>query len=806
MSDLPQEARVVVIGGGAVGVSVLWHLARRGCPGVLLEKGELTQGSTWHAAGNTPNFSGSLNVMKLQHRSNRLYDRLAAERGVTRHRTGSLRLARTAERAREFAHVAAMAAAAGVPIRLVPPAEARELYGGLLELGDVEAVLWDEGDGDIDPAQMTQALAAEAREAGARIFRFTPVTGILARPDGRWSVRSARGPIVADHVVNAAGYHADEIGRMVGREVPLAILSHQYLVTEPVPALADRPGRLPLLRDPDDSWYLRQEGQGFLLGPYERDARAMWTEGDRPADFAFQLWPDDLGRLEAHIDSAIARVPALGTAGVKRVVNGPIPYAPDGMPLLGPAPGLVNFWEACVFTFGVAQAGGAGEALAQWILDGETEDDLWMLDPRRYGDWATRCFTRAKAVETYANEYAMALPWREWPAGRPARCSPLRDRWSARGAEWGMRGGWERALWFARPGDRRGPDLTHGRPYFHARVREEAEAVATGAALMDLPGFSRFELAGPGAAAWLDRLVAGALPREGRVILAYFCAPSGRVWTEMTVTAWPDGRFWLVGAAAAHDHDLDWLRRHLPRDGSVTLADLSARMGTLILSGPRSREILARVADEDVSGNALPWLSAMPVTIGAARGALLRVGYTGELGYELHLPVETLAPVHDLLEEAAGGLPLYGLHAMDSLRIEKSYRGWKQDLSSEFSPLSSGMGRFVKLGKRAFIGQDALRREAEAGPPWRFVTLDVEEGDGAPPPYGAPIRHGGEAVGLVTSAAFGFRTGRLLALGYVRPGAEAPGTALVIEAHGAGRPATVIPESPWDPGNARLRA
>lgn len=809
MTDLPTHARVVVIGGGAVGASILYHLALRGVSdAVLLEKAELTSGSTWHAAGNTPSFSGSLNVMKLQAYSNALYDRLPGEADypVNRHLTGSVRLAQTADRAREFAHVAAMAQAAGLGMQLLSPAEARDRHYGPLEIHGLEAVLWDPCDGDIDPAQLTQALAKAARDRGAKVVRFTPVTGLMQRPDGAWVVRTDKGRIVAEHVVNAAGYYADEIGRMVGRDIPMVAMSHQYLITETVAALEGRAGKLPLLRDPEDSYYLRQEGQGLLLGPYEWDARAMWTDGSRPADFAFQLWPDDLERLERHIEAAMGRVPILGTAGVKKVVNGPIPYAPDGMPLLGPAPGLRNFWEACVFTFGIVQAGGAGKAMAEWILDGETEDDLWMLDPRRYGDWATRTFTRKKAVETYQNEYAMALPWREWPAARPARASPLYDRWAARGAEWAMRGGWERALWFARPGDRRGPDLSHGRPFFHDRVREEVAAVHDRAGLMDLPGFARFEVAGPGAADWLDRMVSGALPRPGAVSLAYFCAPSGRVWTELTVTNWGDGRFWLIGAASARSHDTDWLTRHLPGDGSVTLTDLTMRMGTLILSGPKAREILAGAAEEDVSGNALPWLRAAPVTIGSARGAVLRVGYTGEMSYELHMPVETLAGVHTLLDEAAGGLALYGLHAMDAMRIEKSYRGWKQDLSSEFTPVESGMGRFVKPGKPDFIGRAGLLAEAARGPRFRFVTMAVEEADGTPPPYGAPIRAGSEAVGLVTSGAFGFRTGRMLALGYVRAGHEAPGTALTLDVFGARRPAEVIPESPFDPDNARLRA
>lgn len=810
MAEFASHARVVIIGGGAVGSSCFYHLAKAGVTDVLLiEKNELTSGSTWHAAGNTPNFSGNLNLMKLQNYGSRLYNTLGDTVGypINRHMTGAVRLAHTKERMQEFEHVASMANAAGMNMETMSPEEMRDKYFPMMEIHDLTGGLWDSEDGDIDPAQLTQAFAKGGRDLGGKIVRFTKVTGISQRADGSWDVATDKGNIHAGIVINAAGYYADEIGRMVGRNIPMVTMSHQYLVTEAIDDLEALNKKIPMLRDPDDSYYLRQEGHGLILGPYEWQATPHWLKEGTPEDFAFQLYPDDLERLEWYINAACERVPILGKGGVQKVINGPIPYAPDGLPLVGPAPGLTNFYEACVFTFGICQAGGAGKVIAEYIVEGETELDLWMLDPRRFTDYATKTYATVKAVEVYQNEYAMHLPHRPWPAGRPAKASPLYDRLKERGAQFGDFGGWERPLWFAREGDKAEPDLTHGRPHFDDAIAAEVKTVTEKVGLLDLTGFTRFELSGPGADEWLDGMISGALPRAGRVTLAYLCAPSGRVVTELTVTRIADNHFWLIGPAAGTWHDRDWLRGHLPADGSVMLQDITARSGTLVLAGPRSRDLLAAIADEDVSNEALPWLCARPVTVGMSRGTVLRVNFVGELGYELHMPMETLGGVYDALIAAGEplGLGLFGMYAMDSMRLEKGYRGWKQDLSSEYTPLTSGVDRFVRLSKPAFIGREALEKQAQDGPKQRFAVMELEPTDGTEAPYGSPILDGDNVVGLVTSGGFGHRTGKSIAFGYVDNTLTTEGQKLLIDIFGQKRHATVVPEVIFDPKNERLR-
>ncbi|MEM6462540.1 MAG: FAD-dependent oxidoreductase [Pseudomonadota bacterium] len=811
MAELPSHARVVIIGGGAVGASCLYHLAVAGITdAVLIEKNELSSGSTWHAAGNTPNFSGSLNLMKLQNYGSRLYNRLGDEVGypINRHMTGSVRLSHSKERMQEFEHVAAMANAAGMDMEMLSPQEMTGKYYPWLETHDLQGGLWDPEDGDIDPSQLTQAFAKGARDNGASIVRFTSVTGLNQRADGSWDVTTDKGDINADVVVNAAGYYADKIGKMVGRDIPMVTMSHQYLVTEAIDELKARDTSIPLLRDPDDSYYLRQEGNGLILGPYEWQATPHWLKEGTPDDFAFQLYPDDLERLEWYINAACARVPMLATGGVQKVINGPIPYAPDGLPLVGPAPGLTNFLEACVFTFGICQAGGAGKVIAEFIAEGETELDLWFMDPRRFTDYATKTYATVKAIEVYQNEYAMHPPHRPWPAGRPAKTSPLYDTLSASGAQFGSFGGWERPLWFAREGDRPEPDMTFGRPHFDDAIAEEVRTVAERAGILDLTGFTRFELSGEGAGAWLDSMISGALPRQGRVSLAYLCAPSGRVVTELTVTRLTENRFWLIGPAAAYWHDRDWLKQHMPDDGSVVLDDITVRFGTLVIAGPKSREILAAIADEDLSNEALPWLCAAPITVGMAKGLVLRVNYVGELGYELHMPLETMAAVHAQLLAAgeAHGVGHFGMYAMDSMRLEKGYRAWKQDLSSEYTPLTSAVDRFVRLNKAKFIGREALIKQSQDGIAQRFVAMELEPADGTEAGYGSPVYSGDARVGLITSGGFGHRTGKSIALGYVDTALSEVGTELLIDIYGEKRNAVVVPEVVYDPQNERLRA
>jgi dimethylglycine dehydrogenase len=803
------HARVVVIGGGIVGCSVLYHLTRMGWTDVvLLERDELTSGSTWHAAGNCPNFSTSWNIMKLQSYSNRLYRQLPAEvdYAIDHRPSGSIRLAHTSERMEEFRHVAGMANAQSLGFQILSANEMRERHP-FLETHDVLGGLWDPDDGDIDPSQVTQALAKGARAAGAEIHRRTPVTGIERTASGEWRIETAAGPITCEVVVNAAGYRAREVGRMVGLDLPIVSMQHQYLVTEAIAEIEAHGRPLPLIRDPDVSWYLRQERAGLLLGPYEWDCQLAWGGKEAPPEFGRELFADDLDRLERYIEDAMTRVPVFASAGITRVVNGPIPYTPDGNPLIGPAYGLDNFYLACAFSFGIVQAGGAGKAMAEWITAGETEWDLWGLDPRRYTDYANQAYTRAKACELYQSEYAIAFPFEERLAGRPAKATPLFEALRAKGALFGARGGWERATWFVPEGQSAEQRLSFRRTnWFHA-VGEECRAVRERVGVLDLGGFAKLEVSGHGAAAWLDWLICSRLPKVGRVALAYMCTPSGGIWSEFTITRLSDERFYLCSAASAEWHDEHWLRSHLPADGAVRLRNLTPRYGTLVLAGPRSREVLSKSTEAGLSNGAFPWLAARWLEIGFAKVLALRINYVGELGWELHLPLECQLPVYQALMSAGAefGIRDFGMYATDSLRLEKCYRAWKVDLSHEFTPLEASLDRFVDLDKPDFIGRDTLLRQRDAGVPQRLVPLLVDTDD-VDAPFCASVFAGRERVGLVGSAGYGHTLQRSIALAYVTSELATPGTPLEVEIFGARRPAVVAIEPLYDPDNRRLRS
>jgi dimethylglycine dehydrogenase len=808
MADLPSHVRVVVIGGGAVGCSVLYHLARMGwTDAVLLERNELTSGSTWHAAGNCPNFSANWSIMKLQRYSTQLYQRLGSETGypINYHVTGAIRLAHTKARMDEFQHVAEMARHQGISFEMMSPMDIKTRHP-FITLDDLQGGQWDPDDGDIDPAQLTQALARGATSLGAKVVRFCQVLGIQRHNGGEWRVRTVKGDITAEIVVNAAGYRAAEIGAMVGRDVPCVTLSHQYLVTDQIPDLISLKGKLPLLRDPDDSYYMRQERSGLIVGPYESKPQAEWLNGV-PEDFSFQLFPDDLERLAWNLESATRRVPLLASVGIQKVINGPMPYTPDGNPLIGPAPGLRNFFECCVFSFGIVQAGGAGKALAEWITEGEPEWDLWSLDPRRYTDHVNKRYTKEKALELYRYEFAVNFPYEERPAGRPAKVSPLYERLKLKGAMFGARNGWERATWFPRNGEEAKVELTFHRASWFGRVATECQAVAEGVAILDLPGFSRFEVSGPGASDWLETLIAGNLPKTGRVSLAYTCTPKGGILSEFTITRLDEDRFWLLGASTAEWHDRDWLVHHLPADGSVHIENITSRYGTLAVTGPKVREVLSQVTDADLSSNSFPWLSAKPINVGIAQGTGLRVSYVGELGWELHLPLEQLGAAYDSVWEAGQpfGICDIGIYAVDSLRLEKCYRAWKQDLEIGYSPLAASLDRFVNLKKPAFIGREALVRESQERPKTRLVPL-VVAADTADAPFCSSVFKDGERVGIVTSGGYGHRLRQSIALAYVRADLSQEGTVLEIDILGRRFEATVKHEPIYDPQNLRLRA
>ena len=807
---MAEHVRVVVIGGGVVGCSCLYHLAELGISDALLiERDELTSGSTWHAAGNLPTFSTSWSVLKLQKYSAALYRRLAAsaENPIDYHLTGSVRLAHGRNRMDEFHHVLSMAKANGLDYEILSPGELKTRYP-FIETHDLLGALWDPLDGDIDPSQLTQALGRAARALGARVRRHTRVTALAQRPGGEWLVSTDKGEVVAEIVVNAAGYRAGEIMAMVGRHLPIAVMSHQYLVTEDVPELVGRSEHLPLLRDPDSSYYLRQERDGFILGPYEWKATPMWQDG-MPDDFANQLWNDDFERLESYIEDAIRRVPALGRAGIKRGVNGPIPYSPDGNPYIGPEPGLRNFFHCNNFSFGITQAGGAGKALAEWVVHGQPEWDLWSLDRRRYTDYATTAYTVAKAVEVYQNEYASSFPYEERPAGRPLRTSPVYETLQAKGARFGARGGWERAVYFDLDGTVPAEKLSFRREsVWHGVVAEEVAAVRERVGVLDLPGFTKFELKGLGAARHLDQLTCSRLPALGRVSLAYALTPSGKLWSEFTITRLGEDHFYIISAAIAATHDMDLLRQGLAVDSPITVVDRSAELGSLIIAGPRAREVLAQVTDTDLSNTGFPWLTAREISAVTGKLFAMRVNYVGELGWELHAPVDQMLALYQAVWRAGQPLGMrdFGLYAMDSLRVDKCYRGWKSDLESGYSPLEASLDRFVDARKPSFVGRDAVLAELARGPAQRFVPLTFDDDGDAEAPYCAQVFHGADNVGLTTSGVWSHTLKQSVALAYVRADLAQPGTKLAVDVLGQRRLATVRQEPLYDPANLRLRA
>ncbi|MEL6684175.1 MAG: FAD-dependent oxidoreductase [Pseudomonadota bacterium] len=817
MADFPTTARVVIIGGGVVGVSTLYHLAKMGWTDcVLLEKNELTAGSTWHAAGNCPNFAPNWAVMNMQRYSLDMYRSLADEVDypMNYHVTGALRLGHTKERRQEFERVAGQAKGMGLPLEMIDIAEMKN-FNPFVESHDLSAVLWDPLDGDIDPAQLTQALAKGARDLGAKIERFCPATGVTQKDSGDWIVHTDKGDITCEKVVNAAGYYAARVGEWFkpygGRDVPLTVMSHQYFLTEEIDEIKawtkENGKKTPMIRDVDSSYYLRQDKNGLNLGPYERNCKAHWVTPDDPMphDFSFQLYPDDLDRLEWYIEDAMERVPVLGTGGVGRNINGPIPYAPDGLPMIGPMPGVKNAFEAHSFTFGIVQGGGAGKVMAEWLKEGETEMDMWSVDPRRYTDYADEDYCLQKALETYGHEYGMHFPHKMWPAGRDKKLSPVDAKVRALGGQMGAYNGWERANWFAKDGDDTSTESTETwerEGPWKIRVKEECEAVRDGVGVLDLPGFSRFNLEGEGAAEFLRGMIAGALPKIGRMNLAYFPDSQGRILTEMSLIRHGEDHFTLITAASAQWHDYDILDRYLP--AGLTLTDITKEFSTLIVTGPKARDLFTAMGtDADLTSG---WLTHQSATVAGTPCKLARVSFAGELGWEIHARMDKMPALYDAVL-AAGATP-FGMFALNALRIEKGYRAWKGDLSTDYTLLEGGMERFIKFDKpQDFPGKAALLNEKQQGRKKGFATLTIDNPGPADAPYMSPIWVGDEKVGETTSGDWGFRVNKSIALGMLRSDINTPGGKVEVEIYGQRYTATIQEDQPlWDPKNERIRA
>ncbi|TNE33995.1 MAG: FAD-dependent oxidoreductase [Alphaproteobacteria bacterium] len=812
---MKSHARVVVIGGGVVGVSTAYHLTKKGWSDVvLLERTELTAGSTWHAAGLLPLFNMSYAVGQIHKYSVDLYKRLEAETGqnVSFHVTGNLRLATNKERMDEYQKYCGTANTIGVPYEIITPEQVRELWP-LAEIDGLVGALYHPDDGHIAPVDVTNAMAIGARNGGAEINRHTEVLSIEQQKNGEWLIRTSKGDITAEHVVSCTGNYARQTAAMVGLDIPVIPVEHQYIVTDEVPELIERKKaglpEMAVLRESDASYYLREERQGYILGPYEKGAPACFVDGV-PETFGQDLFPGDLERLMPHVEAAIKRVPTFADAGIKDIVNGPIAYTPDGSPMIGPAWGLKNFWMNEGHSFGVTAAGGSGWQLAEWITEGEPGIDMMDVDPRRFGAYATKPYTKLKNEECYEHVFVIHYPDEERPAGRPLKTSPCHDRLAARGAVFGQRYGWERPNWFAPEGVEPKDQWSFRRSNYFEHVGNEVKNTRTNAGLIDITSFSKFQVTGPGAEAYLDRLVCRKLPKGiGRINLSHALNKRGGIRSEFTIMRDGPEAFYLVSSGAAERFDYDYLLKNLPGDGSVRLDNVTTAHGVLVLAGPRARDILRKITDADLSNNGFKWLTGQHITVGLAPCRALRVNFVGDLGWELHHPIEYQNHIFDAIVKAGEefGLGMCGMRAMDSLRMEKNYRMWGQDLTREYTVFEAGLEKFVHLDKGDFIGRDALIAQKEAGVPQAFIALEVDGITDADPLGNEPLYdEAGNMVGRATAGAYGHWIGKSLAQGYVKTGSEAIGTRLEIEILGKRYPATVIEESPFDPENERLRA
>ena len=808
------HARVVVIGGGAVGVSTLYHLAKKGWSDVaLVERKELTSGSTWHAAGLLPLFNMSYSVGQLHKYAVDFYPSLEAETGqdVGFSQVGNIRLAMNQDRMDEYHQYAGVAATIGVRVDFLTPAEVGELWPLCNIDGLVGAIVHPE-DGYIQPADVTQAMATGARQRGAEIYRNTTVTGIERTAGGEWLVKTDKGDITCEHVVSATGSFARQTGAMVGLDIPVIPVEHQYIITEPHPEiLARREQGLPemgVLRESDGSWYMREERGGLVLGIYEAGAPCCYVDG--PSDDAeFELFQEDIERLEPHIEAAINRVPAFGEVGVKEVFNGAIAYTPDGNPIVGPAWDVPNFWINEGHSFGITAAGGAGWQLSEWIVEGEPTVDMMGVDPRRYGDYATKGYLRKKNEEAYENVFVIHYPDEERGGARPLRTAPCYDRLKALGAVFGQKFGWERANWFAPTGVAQEDHWSFRRSKWFEHAANEARHVAEHVGLLDMTAFAKCRVSGPGAEAFLDYLLANRLPKKiGRVGLCHAPNTRGGVLSEFTVIREAADQFYLVSAGAFQRLDHDWLKKHMPADGSVQFQNLTNSIGVLAIAGPKARELMSRVTDADLSNEAFPWLMSHNIVVDMTPVRAARVNFVGELGWELHHPIECQNQVFDAVMAAGADLDIkpFGIRAMDMLRIEKSYRMVGTELSIEYSAFESGLQRFVHLNKGDFIGRDALVKWQEKGFENQLVTLEIHDVTDADPLGNNPIFHGGEMVGRATSGNYGARLDKSYVLAMVPPALAAEGTVLEMDVLGAMHKVTVTPESPYDPDNEQLRS
>ncbi|MBB4063209.1 GcvT family protein [Gellertiella hungarica] len=807
---MKSHARVVVIGGGVVGCSVLYHLTKFGWTDVvLLERSELTSGSTWHAAGGMHTINGDPNVAKLQKYTVELYKEIEAQSGqdIGLHLTSGLMLAATQERFDWLKSILAKGRYNGLEAQLLTPKEAHEMMP-LLDPDQFVGALYDPVEGHLDPYGTTHAYAKSAKMNGGEIYLHTKVEELVQREDGSWRVITDKGEIIAEHVVNAAGLWAREVGRMVGLELPVLAMEHMYLITEDMPEVAEfnqKTGKeLMHCVDFDGEIYLRQERGGMLMGTYEKACRP-WSPINTPWNFGHELLAEDIERITPELEVGFRHFPAFNNAGIKKIINGPFTFSPDGNPLVGPVRGLRNYWSACAVMAGFSQGGGVGLALANWMIHGDPGFDVFAMDVSRYGDYATLAYTNAKVRENYSRRFSIRYPNEELPGARPLLTTPIYDKLKDAGAIFGASYGLEAPLWFAPEGVT--DQFSWRRSNDFEAVAAESKSVRESVGLMETSGFAKYSVTGPGAEAWLDRMLTPRIPATGRMTLAPMLKEDGKLIGDFTLAKLGEGDFLVIGSGIAEDYHMRWFESHLPKDGSVKLEALNLRLTGLAIAGPNARKLISKLTHLDMSNEAFPFMSIRRMDLGMAKTIVGRVSYTGDLGYEIWMKPEYQRYVYDLLmaEGAEFGIRLFGLRALNSLRLEKSYGSWSREYRPLYGPFEAGLGPFVALKKEAdFIGKQAAAAEKASGGALRLVTLIVDARD-ADVIGDEPIFFKGEVRGWVTSGGYAHASGKSVALGYIPKEIAGETDGFEIELLGDMLPARLQSAALFDGNGERMR-
>ena len=803
------HAQAVVIGGGVIGCSILYHLTRLGWTDVvLLERDELTSGSTWHAAANIHGLHDSTNISRLQYYTMQLYKALEQEtgQGCGVFQPGSLYLAQTEAREHQLRLQAAKARRYGMNFGEISRDEAENLHP-LADFDGIRCIMYEPEGGNVDPSGVTAAYAAGARQRGAEIHRFTPVTATEAQADGTWIVRTPAGDIRTQWLVNAAGLWAREVAAMAGLSLPLIPTEHQYFVTETIPEVAALGRRLPSIADRDGEYYLRQEGQGLLIGAYER-AMKFWAEDGTPADFGHELFPDDLERIEENVSRAITRVPAVGRAGIKRVINGPMIWSPDSAALFGPVPELRNYFCCCGIIPGFSQSGGLGKLSAEWMVEGEPSLDMFGWDLARFGAWAGKAFTKARVQDQYAHRFKIHFPNEERSAGRPVRTRPAYDMQKERGALFGLNYGWEHPLWFSTEHEPKEETIGFARQNWWQPVGREALMLRQRAGIIDISNFAKYEVKGTGAEAWLNALFANRMPREvGRSCLTPLIGQRGGIAGDFTVTRLADDEFMIVGSGMAERYHQRFFRA-VPLPAGTTFRSRTDEMCGFNVAGPLARELLQGLTNADLSNAAFPFMRSQRIALGGADVVAIRVSFTGDLGWELHCAAEDQVKLYRALLDAgqAHGAGPVGSRALMSLRIEKGYGSWSREYSPEYWPQETGLDRLIKMDKGPFLNREAYAAIAGNAPRDRLVqfSIEVKEADAT---GGEPVfLPDGTPAGHVTSGAYGYSVGHSLALGYVKANLAKPGDKVTVAILGRPHSAVIVERPPFDPDGVRLRS